>query len=41
MRHSTEWYVQLARRLGHRGYLTLAEIRRAERDGWLQEGAAR
>lgn len=30
MRHSKEWYYKLAERLGHRGFVTLAEIRKAE-----------
>lgn len=30
MRHSEEWHSQLAKRLGHPGYLTLAEIRAEE-----------
>lgn len=30
MRHSEKWYHDLAIRLGHRGYVTLAEIRQAE-----------
>jgi hypothetical protein len=30
MRHSEKWYHDLAVSLGHRGYVTLAEIRRAE-----------
>lgn len=31
MRHTEDWYIRLAKRLGHPSYLTLAEIRRAER----------
>jgi hypothetical protein len=31
-RHTTAWYAALAKRLGHPGYLTLAEILRAERE---------
>lgn len=30
MRHSNQWYAELAAHLGHPGYSTLAEIRRAE-----------
>lgn len=29
-RHSAAWYAELAARLGHRGYVTLAEICQAE-----------
>lgn len=32
MRHSQEWYHDLAVRLGHRGFVTLAEIGEAERE---------
>lgn len=34
MKHSDHWYSQLAIVRGHRGYVTLAEIRQAERAGW-------
>ena len=30
MKHSAKWYHELADRLGHPGFVTLAEIRRAE-----------
>jgi len=30
MRHTEAWYWHLAEKLGHRGYVTLAEIRKAE-----------
>ena len=30
MRHPEAWYAQLSARLGHPGFVTLAEIRRAE-----------
>jgi hypothetical protein len=33
MRHSEMWYIELARKLGHPGWLTLAEIRQAESNG--------
>lgn len=33
MKHHTEkWYHELSVRLGHRGYVTLAEITRAEQE---------
>ncbi len=32
--HAPAWYAKLAGHLGHRGYVTLAEIRDAERAGW-------
>ena len=32
MRHSELWYYELAKKLGHPGYVTLAEIRKAEAD---------
>jgi hypothetical protein len=31
VRHSDEWYYQQAKRLGHPSYITLAQIRDAER----------
>lgn len=36
-RHSESWYSELASALGHRGFVTLAEIRNAERTGWQPE----
>ncbi len=33
MRHSERWYHDLAANLGHRGFVTLAEIRKAETRG--------
>lgn len=30
--HTEAWYAELARKLGHPGFLTLAEIRKAERE---------
>ncbi len=32
MRHSEKWYHDLAVKLGHPGYVTLTEIRRAEQE---------
>jgi hypothetical protein len=32
MHHSEAWYHALSVRLGHRGFVTLAEIRKAETD---------
>jgi hypothetical protein len=30
MHHSERWYSELAAKLGHPGFVTLAEVRRAE-----------
>ena len=30
LRHSEKWYHDLSVKLGHRGYVTLAEIKQAE-----------
>jgi len=42
MRHSESWYIELAERLGHRGFVTLAEITKAEADPvvWGEVGTA-
>lgn len=34
MKHSEWWIWHLAVACGHRGFVTLAEIRNAEREGW-------
>jgi hypothetical protein len=31
-KHTEAWYTELAKKLGHPGFVTLAEIRQAERE---------
>jgi hypothetical protein len=35
--HSAAWYHALAVKLGHIGYVTLAEIRKAESENWTPD----
>lgn len=37
MRHSEKWHHDLAEKLGHPGFLTLAEIKKAEREEEAEE----